>query len=160
LVYLSMKQAAVSYVTSVPEGERNTALSSYGTGYLGHLKRNGKWPKNRVRINTMAASMTTDFAVRVSAPVATNACVRSNRRRITPEAGHALVILGHAIEYLTDELVHRGRDMSANAAAANWGGELEAVQLLMALNRQVYYECPEVVTVGARLRSMLHLRAA
>jgi hypothetical protein len=109
---------------------------------------------NRVRIKTMAASLTTDFAVPVSVPVATNAPVRSNRRRITPEAGHALEILGHAIEYLTDEFVHRGQEVSAKS------GELEAVQLLMALNRQVYYECPEVVTVSARLRSLLHLRAA
>jgi hypothetical protein len=30
----------------------------------------------------------------------------------------------------------------------------------MALNRQVYYECPEVPTLGERLRSMLHRRAA
>jgi len=30
----------------------------------------------------------------------------------------------------------------------------------MALNRQVYYECPEVPTLGERLRSMLHLPAA
>lgn len=103
----------------------------------------------------MAASLTSDFAVPIAAPVAENAQIRSKRRRrITPEAGHALVILGHAIEYLTDEMVHRGQDVSCPS------GELGAVQLLMALNRAVYYECPEVVTMGARLRSMLHLRAA
>lgn len=106
----------------------------------------------------MAASMTTDFAIRLSAPAASithaRAHGRPRRRRITPEAGHALEILGHAIEYLTDEFVQRGQDVSAK------GGELEAVQMLMALNRQVYYECPEMVSVGARLRSMLHLRAA
>jgi hypothetical protein len=65
-----------------------------------------------------------------------------------------LEILGHAIEYLTDEYVHLGGDMSPR------NGQLEAVQLLMARNREVYYECPEVVTVGDRLRAMLHLRAA
>jgi hypothetical protein len=102
----------------------------------------------------MAASMTTDFAVQVAAPVAMSAHVRSNRRHTMPEAGHALEILGHAIEHLTDELVHSGQAVCAN------NSELEAVQLLMALNRQVYYECPEVVTVSARLRSLLHLRAA
>jgi hypothetical protein len=102
----------------------------------------------------MAASMTTEFAVPVPAPVAMNTCVRPSRRRITPAAGHALEILGHAIEYLADEFVHSGDAVSPR------NGQLEAVQLLMALNRQVYYECPEVVTVGARLRSMLHLRAA
>jgi hypothetical protein len=98
--------------------------------------------------------MTTEFAVPVSAPVAMSTCVRPRRRRITPEAGHALEILGHAIEYLADEFVHSGDTLSPR------NGQLEAVQLLMARNRQVYYECPEVVTVGARLRSMLHLRAA
>jgi hypothetical protein len=145
----------VSLVASIPEEARNIVLSSFGTGYFCHLKRKAKWPMNRVRIKTMAASLTTDFAVPVSVPVATNAHVRSNRRRrITPEAGHALEILGHAIEYLTDEFVHSGQAVSAK------NGELEAVQLLMALNRQVYYGCPEVVTVSARLRSLLHLRAA
>ena len=103
----------------------------------------------------MSTSVTTDFAVRVSPQATSKARVHSSRRRrITPRAGHALEILGHAIEYLTDEYVHQGGDMSPR------NGQLEAVQLLMARNRQVYYECPEVVTVGARLRSMLHLRAA
>jgi hypothetical protein len=99
--------------------------------------------------------MTTEFALPAVAPVVTSAPVPSNRRRrITPEAGHALEILGHAIEYLTDELVHRAQDVTCPS------GDLDAVQLLMAFNRAVYYECPEVVTLGARLRSMLHLRAA
>jgi hypothetical protein len=103
----------------------------------------------------MAVSMTTDFAIPVSAPVASTAPVRSSRpRRITPQAGHALEILGHAIEYLTDEFVHSGSELSPS------NGELKAVQLLMERNRQVYYECPEVVTMSERLRSMLHLRAA
>ena len=50
----------------------------------------------------MATSMTTDFALRVSAPAASAGYMPSNRRRrITPEAGRALEILGHAIEYLS-----------------------------------------------------------
>jgi hypothetical protein len=103
----------------------------------------------------MATSATTDFSMRVSTQATSKARVHSNRRRrITPQAGHALEILGHAIEYLTDEYVHLGGDMSPR------NGQLEAVQLLMARNREVYYECPEVVTVGDRLRAMLHLRAA
>lgn len=103
----------------------------------------------------MAVSVTTDFAIPVSVPVASTARVPSNRlRRITPQAGHALEILGHAIEYLADELVHCGGEVSP------MNGDLQAVQLLMAVNRQVYYECPEVVTISERLRSMLHLRAA
>ena len=102
----------------------------------------------------MAAS-TTDFPIPVSTLV-THAALRQpyRRRHITPQAGHALEILGHAIEYLTDELVHRHAEVFPGSS------ELEAVQLLMALNRQVYYECPEVPTMGDRLRSMLHFRAA
>jgi hypothetical protein len=34
------------------------------------------------------------------------------------------------------------------------------VQLLMGLNRQVYFECPEAPTILERLRSILHLPAA
>jgi hypothetical protein len=100
----------------------------------------------------MAASMTTDFSIQLSMPIASGVQARTNRRRrITPQAGHALETLGHAIEYLTDEFVHRGGNMSSS------NGELEAVQLLMALNRKVYFECPEVQTIGERLRTALHL---
>jgi hypothetical protein len=37
---------------------------------------------------------------------------------------------------------------------------LEAVRLLMALNRQVYFECPEVPSFRERFRALLHLDAA
>ncbi len=75
---------------------------------------------------------------------------RRQRRQITPQAGKALEKLGHAIEYLTDEFVQSGASFATN------NSQLEAVQLLMALNRRVYFECPEVLTLGARLRKMLH----
>jgi hypothetical protein len=103
----------------------------------------------------MAASMTTEFAVPVSTPASTTARVQSNRpRRITPQAGRALEILGHAIEYLTDEFVHQGIAMSPG------NPQLEAVQLLMSLNRQVYFECPETPTLSQRFRNVFSLRAA
>jgi len=103
----------------------------------------------------MAASATTSFTIPASAPVVSSARVFSNRRRqITPQAGRALEILGHAIEYLTDEFVHRGGSFSAHK------DELAAVQLLMSLNRQVYFECPEVPTFGERCRSLLGLHEA
>ena len=87
--------------------------------------------------------------------IATGPQIRPKRgRRITPQAGHALEILGHAIEYLTDEFVHEGGPLSAE------DNRLKAVQLLMALNRQIYFECPEVLTFGERYRSILHLGAA
>lgn len=71
------------------------------------------------------------------------------RRRVSPQAGRALEMLGHAIEYLTDEHVHRGGDLSAHDP------EIEAIQLLMARNRQVYFDCPEIPTVVERCRAFL-----
>lgn len=92
----------------------------------------------------MAAS-TTDFSVAVAAPAIPATIAGSNRRRrIHPEAGRALEILGHAIEYLADEYVHEGKSFSAN------DGEVKAVQLLMALNRQIYFECPLAPTLSER----------
>lgn len=124
-----------------------------GTRYVRHLKKKVQRPKNKVRMDTMAASTTTGFYIQASSPAAT-AAVRANaprRRRITPRAGHALEILGHAIEYLADEIVHDGLSLPAS------NGRVTAVQLLMTLNRQVYFECPEVPTFGERCRSLLHL---
>jgi hypothetical protein len=84
---------------------------------------------------------------------ATEAAVSSlsARRSISPQAGRALEVLGHAIEYLTDEYVHQGGSLCAQS------GQLEAVQLLMAANRAVYFACPRVPTLGARLRRWLGL---
>lgn len=104
---------------------------------------------------SMAASMTTDLSICHPDAAASTAGQGSNRRRrITFEAGHALEKLGHAIEYLTDEFVQSGVEMSSG------NGQVEAVQLLMRMNRQVYFECPEVPTIGERLRALLHLHAA
>ena len=75
----------------------------------------------------------------------------AKRRQIGPEAGHALEILGHAIEYLADEYVHRGTSFSANDP------QVKAVQLLMELNREIYFECPVIPTFSQRVRALLHL---
>jgi hypothetical protein len=100
----------------------------------------------------MAASTTSSFPVPfVAAPAQVLTARVNRRRRISPQAGHALEILGHAIEYLTDEFVHEGGTFSPNNA------QLQAVQLLMAVNRQVYFECPEVPPLGKRILSMLHI---
>ena len=102
----------------------------------------------------MAASMTTSFSVPISASGQTATGDGLKRRRsINPQAGHALEILGHAIEYLTDEFIHEGGSFSAN------NSQLQAVQLLMAVNRQIYFECPEVPPLSRRLMSFLHLQA-
>ncbi len=76
---------------------------------------------------------------------------RATRRRIDPQSGRALEILGHAIEYLADEYVRAGGSLSAHT------GELEAVQLLMAANRAIYFACPPVLSCGDRLRRWLRL---
>jgi hypothetical protein len=106
----------------------------------------------------MAATTTstiTSFSIPVSTQAESNVRECPNRRRrITPEAGHALEILGHAIEYLADEFVYEDGALSAGNA------QLQAVQILMALNRQVYFECTEVPTFGERCRALLHLHSA
>jgi len=71
------------------------------------------------------------------------------RRHISPEAGRALEILGHAIEYLTDEFMNSGGSFSAR------NSQVEAVQLLMGINRQIYFSCPEVPSLGERFRTLL-----
>jgi hypothetical protein len=103
----------------------------------------------------MAASTTTrGFAAPDSSPVASIVTGALRRRRISPEAGHALEILGHAIEYLTDEFVRAGGSFSAR------DGQVDAVQLLMAVNRQIYLSCQEVPLLCGRWRSLLHVRTA
>lgn len=71
------------------------------------------------------------------------------RRGIDPQSGRALVVLSHAIEYLTDEIIFGGGSFTANR------GQVEAIQLLMALNREIYFACPEVPTFWQWLRSGL-----
>ena len=78
-------------------------------------------------------------------------CARC-RRRITPTAGRALEKLGHAIEYLADEYVNRTESLRTDDP------EVQAVQILMALNREIYFECPVVPTFAERLRSLFRLR--
>lgn len=100
----------------------------------------------------MAASTTSGFTTHVSAAVtaAPARAVGAKRpRRISPEAGHALEILGHAIEYLSDEYVHSGGDLTDRDP------QVQAVQMLMAINRQVYFSCPEMPTLRDRFRAFL-----
>jgi len=101
----------------------------------------------------MATTTTTAFSVAIPAPAAQT--IRTGlkcRRSISPQAGRALEILGHAIEYLTDEFIHQGGTFSSNDS------QLQAVQLLMAINRQIYFECPEVPPIKKRLLSLFHLQ--
>jgi hypothetical protein len=74
--------------------------------------------------------------------------VQGRRRKIDRRSGQALEILGHAIEYLTDDFVYEG------ASQGILNSRLEAVQLLMALNRQVYNECPEAPRWSERIHAL------
>lgn len=105
-------------------------------------------------MNRMAISTTANLPIPISVrdERASESIVR--RRRISPQAGRALEILGHAIEYLADEYVHSGGTFCARDP------QVRAIQTLMAINRQVYYECPTVPSLKERFRALLHLRAA
>jgi len=50
--------------------------------------------------------------------------------------------------------VHQGLAYSSKS------DQLQAVQLLMAVNRQVYLDCPEIPTFGERCRSFLQGKSA
>lgn len=76
------------------------------------------------------------------------------RRRVSPEAGRGLEILGHAIDYLTDEFIQQGNQF--NLADPR----VQAVLLLMERNREIYFTCPVVPSIGDRLRNWLHFKAA
>jgi hypothetical protein len=93
----------------------------------------------------MSTSVTTDFSIPIpQTPAIATPRPAVRRRQISPDAGHALEILGHAIEYLTDEFVHEGGFFSSQ------DGRLDAVQLLMARNRQIYLSCPQLPSLGER----------
>jgi hypothetical protein len=71
------------------------------------------------------------------------------RRRHSPAAGRALEILGHAIEYLADEYA---ADLNNKGRLGSADPRVEAIQVLKALNRAVYYSGAEVVPVSRRVR--------
>ena len=73
------------------------------------------------------------------------------RRRVSPQSGRALEKLGHAIEYLADEYMNE-----EGAPPFSRDGRLEAIEVLMAVNRAVYSDCPEIPTLGERLRQLIH----
>jgi len=75
--------------------------------------------------------------------------VARNSRRIGPEAGLALEKLGHAIEYLSQVFARQDGFKSIQ------DDRLEAIELLMRLNREIYFECPEVPTLRQRFRAFL-----
>ena len=98
----------------------------------------------------MAASATPELSIGHKVPDVPSVIADAKRRRISPEAGRALEILGHAIEYLIDQYAHDGGNFSADDP------QVQAVLMLMAVNRQVYFDCPEVQSFRQRLSSILN----
>lgn len=105
----------------------------------------------------MAATATNSFSIQASSCADAPVASRARSRRISPQAGRALRILSHAIEYVANEFLN---DV---VPPSNHNDRLQAVQLLMALNREVYSECPEaeeVPTFRERCRQFLGYQSA
>jgi hypothetical protein len=90
-----------------------------------------------------------------AAPVRVRVSAKLRRRRISREAGRAIEMLGHAIEYLADEFALEC--MSSKGSTAGRHPQVEAIELLMARNREVYFACPELPTMARRLKGWLGL---
>jgi len=98
----------------------------------------------------MVTSPATVFHPVERARVSTFAQIRtSRRRRISSEAGHAIEKLGHAIDYLADQYIHEGGIFNRHDP------ELQAVEMLMTINREIYFACPEVPSLGDRWHAWL-----
>ena len=72
-------------------------------------------------------------------------------RKISPEAGRGIEMLGHAIEYLADEFTLDSMDRILRAEPG-MHPRLQAIELLKARNREIYLSCPEAPTLQERLR--------
>jgi len=80
------------------------------------------------------------------------------RRKLSYQDGRAVEMLGHAIEYLADEYVLecRGRGQADHSKA----GPVQAIELLMARNREIYLAGELVPTFTKRLRLWLRFARA
>lgn len=71
------------------------------------------------------------------------------RRQLSPEEGRAIELLGHAIEYLADEYC---ADAQPKGGLGNADPRIEAIQMLKALNRSIYYSAAEVQPAFTRMK--------
>lgn len=101
----------------------------------------------------MALLMTSAWTASVVASIQKTAEI-NRPRRIDPRSGRALEILGHAIEYLTDEVVHESGGLNLRT------GQMEAVQILIKLNREIYFSCPVRPSFRQRVLAWIGLKAA
>lgn len=98
----------------------------------------------------MAATLT-EISIRARALATQADLLHPDRpRHITLKAARALGILGDAIEYLSDQNFYDERTLPKDNAI------LEAVQLLMTRNHEVYFACPPVRTFSERWQLFLH----
>ena len=70
---------------------------------------------------------------------AANPKSRTLRRILTREQGHALEMIGHAVEYLNDCYIYEGDD---NELMIIGGSCSEAIQILVSARSQVLYSAP------------------
>jgi len=97
----------------------------------------------------VAACPSNDFPIPDVGAQNYSGVARLIHRHVSSDAGRALQILGHAIDYLIDE----GEADGTITDPTN--GRTRAVCLLMARNRQIYLACPEVPTIAQRWLSFL-----
>jgi len=74
-------------------------------------------------------------------------------RRFSPQDGRALELLGHAIEYLADEYALECR--SRNCDLSGKPPEVQAIEMLMARSREIYFNGEPAPTLADRLRGWL-----
>lgn len=133
-----------------PEGNLEAGLAQHGGGHGGqHGGRQGaagdigqveRWPVSGNR--------------RYAAGLAEmhRGSITAERRQITPVNGRALEILGHAIEYLADEYALSSLQLGTLDSG---DPRVEAVQILILLNREVYFSNPEYEPLRRRLARWL-----
>jgi hypothetical protein len=82
--------------------------------------------------------------------------VSSRRRRVSREAGRAIEMLGHAIDYLADEFA---LDSMTGATTPRHGmhPRIAAIELLKDRNREIFLSCPQIPTIGERFGMLLRL---
>ncbi len=77
----------------------------------------------------------------------------NRRRRLDRQSGQAIELLGHAIQYLADEFALDCLYPAVRNASGK-SPRIEAIELLMSFNRQIYMSCPVVPTLSERLRAV------
>jgi len=105
-----------------PDLERNASSFENGTRYVRHLEMTASRAEEPGKDDSMATSRTVLPAAATAAEAVP--LTGQARRRIDPETGRALIVLGHAIEYLADEFAHEGGSFATHR------GQVDAIQLL------------------------------